>query len=232
MSLVHICFLIVCQLWNQFTGSLFKFASFSNSVPLPINVFPPEKLRIYFPCISSTQANRVPFIWFTLFVCSQGKYSMLTLVLFQLLCLLSITHSLNMLSHQIALLISVTIRKLTFSDLLIPPRCPLYPIMCWSIVHHTLTMRLPNPCIRCATELDCFEDIGAIDGCCCRCWWCCYWCCCCFVVIVVLIIIISELVSGIANYDTLLLRFIRFLSWTMVYSHQHDCPMTSYMFCW
>ena len=56
-----------------------------------------------------------------------------------------------MLSHQIAYFLSITIWKFTFSDLLI------LLMICWWTLHCTWTMSLPNPCTRCATELNSFR---------------------------------------------------------------------------
>ena len=85
---------------------------------------------------------------------------LLALVLFQSLSLLFGIQSTNTLSHQIALFLSVIIWKLALSSLFILPtfpKFPLFPIMCWWILHRTLIMRFHNPCTRCATELDSFR---------------------------------------------------------------------------
>ena len=79
---------------------------------------------------------------------------MIGLVLLQLLSLLFGIQPMNMLSQQIAQFISVTIWKLTFSDL---PKFPLHLIICWWTFHCTWTMNLSNPCTWCATELDYFR---------------------------------------------------------------------------
>jgi len=74
---------------------------------------------------------------------------MLGFVFFQLLSLLFGIHSLNMLNHQIASILSVTIWKLTFSDSLILLRFP-----CHLIIVDELCI---VPCTRCATEFDRFR---------------------------------------------------------------------------
>ena len=71
----------------------------------------------------------------------------------QLLFLLFAIHSLNMLSHQIPLLLSITIWKLTFSDSLNLPKFPCHLI----IVAELYIISRPNSSTRCATELNSFR---------------------------------------------------------------------------
>jgi len=148
---VVLSFLILSHSLNLFIGSLFALTSFSNSVLFPIKLFILENLHIYFPCFlyHPSPESSVHLV----FNCSPIKL-MLWLMLFQLQSLLFGIHSLNMLSHQIVEFLSVTIWKLTFSDSLILPKFPCHLIICWWTLYCTWTMNLPNPCTRCATELD------------------------------------------------------------------------------
>jgi len=143
-------FLILCNSWNHFIDSLFNLASFS----LPIQLFIPGELSYLFSILSlSPQDQGAPFIWFSLLPRSK---SVLAFVLFQLLSQFFGTRSLTTLSLQITKYICVNYWKLAFSDLLIPPKFRLHPIICWWILRGT--MRLPNSCTRCATE-----DIDAME---------------------------------------------------------------------
>ena len=127
-------------------------------------------IYIYFPCFlyHPSPESSVHLV----FTCClfPGLNLVLGLILFQLLSLLFEIHSLNMLGHQIAWFLPITIWKITFSDYLIHPKFPRHLIIRWWTLHCTWTMSLPKPCTRCTTELHSFWG---------------YWCNRSFVIIII-----------------------------------------------
>jgi len=144
-------FPILCHSWNHFIG-IFKLYF------IAYQTLSSRETSYLFSMLSlAPKPGELHLSGFTCFL-----FPRLKLMLFQLLSLFFGTHSLNMLSILIAYYeyLSITIWKLTFSHLVIPPKIPLHPIICWWIMHCILTMRLPNPCTRFSTDLDSFWGYG------------------------------------------------------------------------
>jgi len=112
-------FLILRHSWNHFIGSLFNHFQILYHSLSKLSSGEPSSLLFAILSLATKLRRSVHLV----FNCClfPGLKHMLGLVFFQWLSLFFATYSLNMLSIQIALFLSITIWKHTFSDLLIHP---------------------------------------------------------------------------------------------------------------